>query len=558
MFTHILKYKFLSFIHTDFDFTPRLLIRKTGNIFVYGLFSVGAFFFTKNMIEYVLITQRIGQFLMHEFISIILFMFFIAVHVGNIIVSYSTMFKSEEVHFLFTKPVKPSVIFSIKFLDNFFYSSTTLILILISVFAGYAVYFDLSVPSYFIILFLNIIPFLISAGALGVIILLIIVKLAAKIGLHKIFFILGILYLSFLISFFQIASPVDLVNEVFKYYPDINRYFTDLIPPFIKYLPNHWLSDSLFWMVNGNFDQAWQPIIMQISFAIILVITAIFLGGRWYYSVWLTSFKIFQRKKKNEQGKINNLFEKDSLFRPQIGTILKKDWLTFVREPSQVIHFSVLMFLILLFISSVSSVALISKYNYYLQSIVYMTVFLFNALLISTLSLRFVYPIISLEGIAFWKIKTSPVNIHKYFLTRLIPYILLILIISQLLSIFSNYQYSIHLKTISALINALIVPGVIFLNFGLGVYFADYREKNPIRIASSQGASITFMIVLIGLVLLIAGTFKSFLTYFESYAKYGIHDISALWDVSIYIAIVSLAVSVFSYRIALKSIKWDF
>jgi hypothetical protein len=178
MFTHILKYKFLSFIHTDFDFTPRLLIRKTGNIFVYGLFSIGAFFFTKNMIEYVLVTQRIGQFLMHEFISIILFMFFIAVHVGNIIVSYSTMFKSEEVHFLFTKPVKPSVIFSIKFLDNFFYSSTTLILILISVFAGYVVYFDLSVSSFFIILFLNIIPFLISAGALGVIILLIIIKLA--------------------------------------------------------------------------------------------------------------------------------------------------------------------------------------------------------------------------------------------------------------------------------------------------------------------------------------------------------------------------------------------
>ncbi|HES59430.1 MAG TPA: hypothetical protein ENO18_03275, partial [Caldithrix sp.] len=207
MFVHILKYKFLSFMHSDFDFTPRLLLRKTGNIVVYGLFSAGAFFFTKNLIDYLLVTQHIGQFLMHEFISIILFMFFMAVHVGNIVVSYSTMFKSEEVHFLFTKPIKPSVIFSIKFLDNFFYSSTTLILILISVFAGYAVYFDLSVSSYFIILFLNIIPFLISAGALGVIILLIIMKLAVKFGLRNIFIGLGMLYLSFLISFFQITSP---------------------------------------------------------------------------------------------------------------------------------------------------------------------------------------------------------------------------------------------------------------------------------------------------------------------------------------------------------------
>ena len=558
MFAHILKYKFLSFIHTDFDFTPRLLIRKTGNIFVYGLFSIGAFFFTKNMIEYVLVNQRIGQFLMHEFISIILFMFFMAVHVGNIVVSYSTLFKSEEVQFLFTKPVKPSIIFSIKFLDNFFYSSTTLILILISVFAGYAVYFDLSVSTFFIILFFNIIPFLISAGALGVIILLIIMKLATKIGLRKIFITLGIMYLSFLFSFFQITSPVDLVNEVFKYYPDINRYFADLIPPFIKYLPNHWLSDSLFWMVNDNLNQAWQSIIMQNSFAVILVIIALFLGKRWYYSVWLTSFKKLQLKKKKQKGEEVNLFENKSNLEPQKEVLLKKDWLTFIREPSQVIHFSVLMVLILLFISSVSSVTLLGQYNYYLQSIVYMTVFLFNVLLISTLSLRFVFPVISLEGIAFWKIKTSPVNIHKYFLTRLIPYVLLIFVISQLLSIFSNLQYSIHLKMVSALINALIVPGIIFLNFGLGAYFADYREKNPIRIASSQGASITFMIVLLILVLLIAGTFKSFLFYFENYAKYRVHDINTLLEVSIYIAIVSFAISIFSYRIALKSLKRDF
>ena len=558
MFAHIIKYKILSFIYTDFDFAPKQLIRKSGNIFVYALFSIGAFFFTKNMIEYVLVTQRIGQFLMHEFISIILFMFFMAVHVGNIVVSYSTLFKSSEVQFLFTTPIKPSIIFSIKFLDNFFYSSTTLMLILLSVFAGYAVYFDLSLSTFAMILFLNILPFLISAGALGVIILLIIMKLAVKIGLRKIFLFLSAVYLTFLIGFFQVASPVELVNEVFKYYPDINRYFTELIPPFIKYLPNHWLSDSLFWIINNNIEQAVQPMLMQMSLAIILILTASFLGKRWYYSVWLTSFGKMRLKRKNEKVKSINLFERESIFREQSESMLNKDWLTFVREPSQVIHFIVLMVLILLFISSVSSVTLLGSYSYYLQSIVYMSVFLFNALLIGTLSLRFVFPLISIEGIAFWKIKSSPVNIHRYFIIRLLPYIILIFVISQLLSFFSNYQFSIHLKMISALINALIVPGLVFLNFGLGAYFADYKEKNPIRIASSQGASITFMGVLILLVLLIAGLFRPLISYFEVLAKFGQHDINNLLEVSILIGIVSIFISVVSYRIALKSLTRDF
>jgi hypothetical protein len=38
-----------------------------------------------------------------------------------------------------------------------------------------------------------------------------------------------------------------------------------------------------------------------------------------------------------------------------------------------------------------------------------------------------------------------------------------------------------------------IAVGLTGLNLGAGAYFAAYREKNPIRIASSQGASLTFL-----------------------------------------------------------------
>jgi hypothetical protein len=35
--------------------------------------------------------------------------------------------------------------------------------------------------------------------------------------------------------------------------------------------------------------------------------------------------------------------------------------------------------------------------------------------------------------------------------------------------------------------------GLTGLNMGAGAYFATFKEKNPIRIASSQGASLTFL-----------------------------------------------------------------
>jgi len=60
------------------------------------------------------------------------------------VVSFSTLYKSQEVFHLFTKPISFTNIFLIKFLDNFFYSSTTLLLIITAVLLGYGNYFNFS------------------------------------------------------------------------------------------------------------------------------------------------------------------------------------------------------------------------------------------------------------------------------------------------------------------------------------------------------------------------------------------------------------------------------
>lgn len=559
MFFHILKYKILSFKNANFVIDKKLLIRNFASFLVYGIFALGAFLFTWNAIEYVLVNMKIGLFLLHEFISIMFFIFFMAVNVGNIVVSYSTLFKSPEVQFLFTKPVDPKIIFTIKFFDNFFYSSSTLILMFFSVFAGYVIYFKLSIFTFLVILLFNILPFLLTAGALGVIILMIIMKLSTIIGIKKIFFIIISTYLILMISFFEITSPIKLVNDVLQYYPDVNKYFADLVSPIITYLPNHWLSDTLYWMVNDNFEKAILPMLLQILLALFLTIIALSLGNKWYYNVWLSSlkFKFSNNKGKGIFSKFVS-FDNVSRFSGQTEALMKKDLFTFMRDPSQIVHLSILLFLILLFISSIPSVALIAGNNFYLQTVVYISVLLFNGLLVTALSLRFVFPLISLEGEAFWKIKTSPISIKKYVKLKLFPYLISILLLSLVLNLFSNYKFSIYLIILSTLITIFIAIGLVYLNFGMGGYFAIYKEKNPIRIASSQGATITFLVAILYIALLVVGLFVPLLKYFERLAKLGEHNIGYLLEATILIGIVSIILSMLFYQIGLKSLKRDF
>ncbi len=54
----------------------------------------------------------------------------------------------------------------------------------------------------------------------------------------------------------------------------------------------------------------------------------------------------------------------------------------------------------------------LKAYNEYLKTIVYLIVTLFNVFLVASLSLRFVFPLISLEGEALWKIRSAPIDFN--------------------------------------------------------------------------------------------------------------------------------------------------
>src|SRR5712691_102676 len=160
---HILRYKLLSFIKVNIDLRFESIVKNVGSFIVYTGFSVGTFLFTRAVIAFLLEQVHIGQFLLHRFLSMLLYVFFLSVNVGNIIVSFSTLYKSNEVSYLLTKPLSHTNLFVIKFLDNFFYSSTTLFLIGLSVLLGYGSYFHHSWTFYGWAMMLLFIPFMLLA-----------------------------------------------------------------------------------------------------------------------------------------------------------------------------------------------------------------------------------------------------------------------------------------------------------------------------------------------------------------------------------------------------------
>jgi len=559
--THILKYKLLTLIKFQEAFSTRSIIKNIGSSAVYFLFAAGIYIFTKNILSYLIDDVKIGLYLLHRFFFVVLFLLFMTVNIGNMVVSYSTFFKNDEVGFLLTKPISFTKIFLIKFLDNFFYSSSTLLLMVTASLTGYVSYFGL--PWYFIpitVVFL-ILPFLLIAGTLGAVTLLSIMMLASKFGLKKILVTVAILYGVFIILFYTFSSPVQLVTNVFKYFPNLDSNFGFLESPLIKLLPNHWVADAFYWISAGKFVAAGWNFYLLIVFAFLFVMFALLLARKWFYKSWLIFLTVSNELsiKKKMSWKSFFSFEKKSSLNPGNEALLKRELLLFIRDPSQWTHFLVMIFLIVIFILSISSIdiSFLNTFNTYLKTMIYLIIYLFNVFLIATMSLRFIFPLVSLEGETIWKIKSSPLNNKKVMLTRLSIYFLVIFCIGQLLNFVSNYQFPAVILIISQLNTALVTTTLVSFNFGMGSLYANFKEKNPIRVASSQGASLTFLFTIIFLVFLTLLLFTPLSNYFLKFDNFHSASVSQLLTTIVMLAIITIIISYLSITTGIKNFVRD-
>jgi ABC-2 type transport system permease protein len=559
----VLKYKIILFMKTNTPLTFASIAKSIGISIIYSAFAVGFFIFTKSTIRYLIDVTAIGSFLLHRFIMVILFMFFVSINIGNIVVSYSTLFKSGETAWFFTKPVSFSKVFLIKFLDNFFYSSTTLLLIVSAALLGYGVYFKLEWYFYPFALFIVILPFMFSAGSLGAILLLIILRLSGRYGLKKVIGTLGVIYASWIIGFYFLSSPIDLVRKVFAYFHhvNLNQYFGFLENPFIKYMPNSWVADSFYWITQGQFHRAEPLIILNLLFSVMLFGLSMFIAKKWYYKTWLISLELntFSKLRSSPDAGIFSFNNKSSL-KSLDEVMFKREFHLFFREPGQWVHLCVMLFLMGIFISGISGIKILlveNYYNDYLKTIIYLVVSLFSIFMVAALSLRFVFPLISLEGETIWKIRSSPINYRPFLVKRLLVYFAVILILGQLITFFANIQFPGPISVIGQINSAFIIITIVSLNFGMGGYFSNYKEKNPIRIASSQGASITFLFILIYLVFLIALLFIPIFNFFKSSHIFFNAPLNGLIITSIVLFISTAVIAVSFIHIGFKSFCRD-
>ncbi len=562
---HVISYKILSFLKTTFDFRFVSIVRGVGSLIVFGGFSAAAYYLSLTITEYVLDDTRIGLYLYHRFISMVLFVFFLAVNLGNIVVSFATLYKSSEVAYLLTKPISYTNIFILKFLDNFLYSSTTLFLLGFMVLLGYGTYFGYAWYALLAVLLFILIPFMLLSACIAVLILMAIMKAASKYGFRKIVFALSALYLLIVMLFFRYSNPIQLVADVNRYFPNVDEYMMSLDPGLLIYLPNHWVSKFFFYLARGDIGGALPMAGILLGVTATAFVVCLLLAQRFYFASWVATF---QFRAETNQPALHRKpwlfdFRKPSWLQQQLEVLLKKEYFQFIREPSQWIHLGLMLVLVVLFVSSIGSLR-ISLGDVNIRLVTYLVLFGFGAFLSSSLTLRFVFPMISLEGKAFWSVLSAPVSLQKHYAVKFLVSFVLILLLAELVTVFSNLPYArfterrpllMYFGIYSAFWLSLALTA---LNLGLGGYFVNFSEKNPIRVSSSQGATLTFLLSLLFLIAVLVIVLVPLNNYFLSLFLFYPFDASVVVVPGTLLAVISMLLAVASSELGLRSLRRDF
>lgn len=556
---HLLRTKLRILYHFFSEVTLSNIVKHLGSAVVFGSFAVGSFYFSQAIIAYLLEQAHVGLFLLHRFFSMLLFVLFVSVNIGNVVVAYAAFYRSQETEFLFTKPVSDITIFLIKFLENFFYSSTTLFIIAASFLAGYATYFTLSWDFYLRGLLLLFLPYMSIAACLAVVGLMLAMKLAARIGVWKLIAGFSLGYAGVMYYFFYFTNPIQLVTAVLQQYPNVDGYYPYLDPPIARYLPSHWIAESFYWTVKGDSSSALFYTLLLDGVAIAAFVVMLSFAKKLFHSTWLISLEM----RSSVHLKATSM-RRLSLVRPsrgdsQVSVLLRKEYWQFIREPSQWIHLGVIVLLVAAFLLSVSELELKTPQPLY-RTMSYLAILIFNAFLVASIALRFVYPMVNLEGEAFWAVLSSPISRKKIYHVKLSLALIVISAVSIVLSLYSHRSADGHaeLLIVSTLLLIAVSCTFVSLNLAAGAFFTDFREKNPIKIASSQSATLTFLISMIYLMLLVALIMMPFDKYFSHHLKGTSYRHEILWYVTFTFACLSGFTSLVATMTGRRTLEKDF
>ncbi|MFH2138110.1 MAG: hypothetical protein ABII88_06330 [Candidatus Omnitrophota bacterium] len=498
----------MNIINSIFNLRIRILHNKFANVrshsklkilfvlfmavgIIAGIFYVPyrAFLFLQSM-------GHLGSVIIERLMYLLFMGLFVMLIFSNCIICYSTNYRAKETDYFFSLPIDFQSIFFIKSFDSLVMSSWAFLCFLLPIMAAYALVNHLGL-FFYVSLIVFFIPFAIIACCIGCTVTMFIVRFLPRKLYKFLAIIIGSVFAGGIVWMIITGKAAAKTENEFMF------LLTNIIPQFgftqFVFAPNYWISEGLFNAISCDYKSSLFWWLLLMSNALFLGQVMLFFSKKFYYPGWVGAASAGSVKKYLPGKSLSEKFSRRLWFvDPWMRSIIVKDIKVFWRDPLQWTQFSVFFGLLAIYFANIRNFGYESLIPFWKNIISFLNLSSTN-LTLASLSVRFVFPQLSLEGKRFWILRLAPIKkesllYEKFWLNSIIA-----LFISLPLIVLSNLmlEVSAQLMVLSIIVVILMCFSLISLCVGLGAIFPNFKEDNPAQIVSGFGGTLALILCLL-------------------------------------------------------------
>ncbi|MBF0546480.1 MAG: hypothetical protein HQM08_18685 [Candidatus Riflebacteria bacterium] len=455
----------------------------------FGLFKFLDFVYQAPMLGSVM-GPIIGKLIASKLLEMIILSLFFMLFFSSTIASFSVFYLDDELNLLFVSPVTTVRIFWSRFVLMIIESSWMAIIAFLPIFYAFITAAKSPYQAYLFFPLLLIL-YLMGPNILGALTALLLGTFFPIRQMKKIFQFLSAIVLAAMVFFFRFLEPEKLLNP--KYFTTVSNYILMLKTSFLESFPSSWMKNASVHLFNGSFEEAIYAALPLLGFTVGTFLILSFLANTFYRLSWQKSLEAVENQVLGLEFGRKLLVAPFKLFPDDIRVVLTKEITIFFRDPAifaQLFMMAAIMFVYgyNLYIMPLKDLpALYSGETF--DSMVYFNG-PFIGFIIAAMSMRFVFPSISLEGRAFWAVKASPLAPSRLLMMKFFLYLWPNFFFSWVLCGISNALFQVsnpilrYLSFINVTLMAIVATA---LSIGIGAIYARFDAENPLKIAGSFG-----------------------------------------------------------------------
>lgn len=450
-----------------------------------------------------LVNQEVfGRPLMDRLVRMVLLAFFSMLVFSNLIIMLTTTYISREVEFLMSQPIRHRYLFFAKLVESIVYSSWAFVILSFPLFWSLGRSREITDWQYYAWTVVMVIPYLIIPAAVGAIVALVITAWfppRRMLRLAIVLALVGLIGAAFMQRFYGLTHILRYGTGQTNELVQVMRF---LGIGDIPILPSSWLGRGLLAAEVGNWREAglWTAALWtSAAFGLVL---CDWLAGPLYYRGWCSA-RTSGTTRRRRGGGLYVIFDRLLFWLPRsIRAMVNKDLTIFWRDPGQWGQLMILCGLLFIYMAnlrSASGLGEFSKMIPFWQSIISMFNIGATAFVLSILTTRFVFPMLSLEGRQQWVIGLAPVPRTRIVWVKFIFSWLASVTVTMPLALLSAWMLKAEpfIYGLSVLTVLAVSMGLSALAVGLGASMPNFNEDNPSRIANGVGGTLNAVLSLV-------------------------------------------------------------